>query len=237
MAIELNTPGAVERIPVLRRKQIGERFVGMLIDTPQSRDRLKKNDLTGAMEPMLKPDGKTRQELVIKLLALPGATMRAGLGDDIDVPAEGTVVRAILKGKAYGDWIDATKPHGTLQVGDVVMLDTTLAQAYDANGKPTGPELTTQADADAVPRERSLGFYGRIFIRRANPDEAAWVAKAEAAYHAAQQANAIPLGNPPATAPAGPDLTGVWSQAAPTAAPQPQTVGAPTGWPSYEEPF
>lgn len=229
MAIELNTPNQAERLPVLRRKRIGEQFVGMLVDTPVSRDRQKQDPVTKAMVPLLKPNGKPRQELVVKLLALPGATMAAGLGDEHTVPAEGTVVRAILKGKAYGDWIDATNVHGTLQVGDVVFLDTTHAQAYDANGNPTGGEITTQEAADAVPRERSLGFYGRIAIRRANPDEAGWVTKAEAAYHAAQQANAIPLDNPtPAAGPSAP-----WPGSTP-AAQQPAPVGAPadTPWPA-----
>ena len=44
----------------------------------------------------------------------------------------------------------------------------------------------TQAQLDAVPRERPLGVYGSVAIRRATPAETEWVTAAETAYHDAQ---------------------------------------------------
>ena len=46
-------------------------------------------------------------------------------------------------------------------------------------------------ELDAVPRERSLGVYGNLTIRRASPAEQAWVAQAEAAYMESQPAIAL----------------------------------------------
>ncbi len=180
--IELpSNTGDAPRIPVLKRRTIGETFVGMLIDTPDQRDKLK-DDKT-----VLKPNGRPRQELVVPLIALPGTTMMAGLGDDIGVPTAGDVVRAILKGKAFSEWIDAIKGLSPHHVGDVIQMITTHAQAYDSDGRPMGQEIRTQAEADAVPRGRTLGFYGSITVRRSTPDEAGWVAKAAEAYHARNQ--------------------------------------------------
>lgn len=180
--------GEGTRSPILKRKVIGETFVGALVKAPEQRD-IRKND-----EPVLKPNGKPRQELVITMLALPGATMKAGIGDMIpEPPAAGDIVRTIVKGLSFSQWIDVKKAHGPLQVGDIVTVTTTHGQAYDADGKPTGGKLETQAECDAVPRERSLGMYGDIAIRRATAAEAEWVAKAEAAY---REATAVVLPEP-----------------------------------------
>ena len=61
------------------------------------------------MAPIVKPNGKHAQELVVTCLTLPNTTSPAGLGDDESVPEPGTIVRLILKGKAFGDWIEAKK--------------------------------------------------------------------------------------------------------------------------------
>jgi hypothetical protein len=170
--------GSGTRHPILKRKVIGESFTGALVKAPEQRDVLKED------KPVLKPNGKPKQELVITLLALPGATMKAGIGDMVPaVPLPGEIVRVIVRGLSFSQWIDAKKAHGgKLHVGDMVTVTTTHGQAYDANGNPTGGKLETQAECDAVPRERSLGMYGDITLRSASTDEADWVAKAEAAY-------------------------------------------------------
>ena len=169
---ELNEPGP--RSPILKRKVIGETFTGALIKTPEQRPILKDG------EQVLKPNGKPKQELVFTMLALPGASMAARIGDTVpEAPLAGEVVRTIVRGLSFSQWIDVKNAHGKLHVGDMITLTTTHGQAYDANGNPTGGSLTTQAELEAVPRERSLGIYGDISIRAAAPDEAPWVHKAE----------------------------------------------------------
>lgn len=183
MTITLEEAGTT-RTPVLRRKRIGEEFVGALVRTTQ-RDVLKRDDATGTDRPVLKANGKPRQELVVTLVTI-SSTMAAGLGEDVAVPEPGDVVRSILKGGGFGQWIEANGLLKPRQVGDIVTLTSEWGQAYDAHGAPTGDKLTTQAQLDAVPRERSLGVYGSVAIRRATPAETEWVAAAEMAYHDAQ---------------------------------------------------
>ena len=183
MTITLEEAGTT-RTPVLRRKRIGEEYVGALVRTTQ-RDVLKRDDATGTDRPVLKANGKPRQELVVTLVTI-SSTMAAGLGEEVAVPEPGDVVRSILKGGGFGQWIEANGLLKPRQVGDIVTLTSEWGQAYDAHGAPTGDKLTTQAQLDAVPRERSLGVYGSVAIRRATPAETEWVTAAETAYHAAQ---------------------------------------------------
>ena len=183
MTITLEEAGTT-RTPVLRRKRIGEEFVGALVRTTQ-RDVLKRDDATGTDRPVLKANGKPRQELVVTLVTI-SSTMAAGLGEEVAVPEPGDIVRSILKGGGFGQWIEANGLLKPRQVGDIVTLTSEWGQAYDAHGAPTGDKLTTQAQLDAVPRERSLGVYGSVAIRRATPAETEWVAAAEMAYHDAQ---------------------------------------------------
>jgi len=151
---------------------------------PEQRDRTKVDKQTDSRVVMLKPNGKPSQELVLTLLTLK-STMPVGKIDDQRLPDEGEVVRVILKGKAYGDWIDASKELDARPgVGYIVEMDTTVAQAYDENGTPTGPEMHTQAEVDLVPRGRSVGIYGGLIIRvPAGVDEVAWDTKAIAFYN------------------------------------------------------
>lgn len=183
MTITLEEAGTT-RTPVLRRKRIGEEFVGALVRTTQ-RDVLRRDDATGTDRPALKANGKPRQELVVTLVTI-SSTMAAGLGEEVAVPEPGDVVRSILKGGGFGQWIEANGLLKPRQVGDIVTLTSEWGQAYDAHGAPTGDKLTTQAQLDAVPRERSLGVYGSVAIRRATPAETEWVTAAETAYHDAQ---------------------------------------------------
>jgi hypothetical protein len=179
--------------PVVKRQRIGDKFVGAIIRYEQ-RDRTKVVD--GVRTPVLKPNGKPRQELVVHCLALPENTAAAGIGDDTRIPEVGEQVRLILNGKAFGDWIEARKAHrnGAVRVGDVVIQRVTHAQAYDANGNPKGGELTTQAEADGVPRGTSLGFYGPVTLHEPKDDK--WVTAAEQAY---RSATAIDAGAPAAS--------------------------------------
>lgn len=191
MAIELNDNTRAS-FPVLRNQRIGELAQLAVIRTEQ-RDRLMKNQGTGQLERI--PNGMTRdgqpkfkQELVIHALALPGTTMQTKAGDDFITPAPGDRVRVILKGMAFGRWIEARKSHrgGKLQVGDLLITGTDQAQAYDQTGKPKGEPIRSQADADRIPRGVTVGFYGPIEL--AEGTDPAWISRAEEAFLADQRA-------------------------------------------------
>jgi hypothetical protein len=187
---EPRTPGA----PVVKRTALGQVFTGALVNVEQ-RNVLKRNDVTSLMEPVLKPDGKAKQELVLTLVTMPGTTAPAGIGDHNSVPEPGEVVRLILRGRAFGDWIEAKRDHGVLETGDVVTQTTEYGQAYSGTGTLTGPKLTTQAELDAVPRTQSLGIYGSLSLRKPTPAEAEWAAKADAAHHDQRPRTPIAAGN------------------------------------------
>lgn len=169
-------------LPVVKRNALGEVFVGAIVRTEQ-RDRQKKDDATGMMVSVLKPNGKPSQELVVTCLTLPGTTSMVGLGDDQHTASESELVRVILKGKAFGDWIESKKELGRpVQVGDVLTQKTEYAQAYDAQGNPVGGQIIDQGTLNALPRGRSVGIYGTLSVR-APQAGSPWVASAEAAYH------------------------------------------------------
>ena len=193
--------------PVLRHQLIGEMAQLALIRWEQ-RDRLmldhdnqyvRIRNGTGR-------DGqpKFKQELVVHAIAMPGTTMEVKQGEEFIRPAPGDRVRLILKGKAFGNWIEARKTHrnGTLQVGDLIITGTDLAQAYDQAGKPKGQPITNQQEALRIPRGTTVGFYGPLEL--AEPTEPQWVEAAEQAYLAdklaEQEAKAIILAD---QAPAG----------------------------------
>ena len=194
MPITLDEPQG-PRLPVMKRQRIGDTVTGAVVRTVQ-RDVLK--DGVAVPKDPSNPDGKKRQELVVTIVVLPGTTMPAGIGQDTPaaVPAPGDVTRMILRGASFGQWIEAKNTLGQLQVGDIVTQTLDHAQVYNAQGAPVGPKLTTQAEVDAVPRGQSVGVYGPLTLRRANPAEAQWVQLAEAEYLAA---TAVTL---PDTAPA-----------------------------------
>lgn len=190
MPIQIEEP-RVPGHPVVKRQAIGETFVGALVAQEQ-RPVQKVKD--GVATPVLKPDGKPRQEQVLTLVAMPGTTAQAGIGDTTNIPNPGDLVRIILRGGGFADWLDAKKALGRpLNVGDIVEQNVTFAQVYDANGNAEGAKLTTQAQAAAVPRAKSLGFYGPITLRGPQAADMEWVAKAEAAYMAARQQSAPQL--------------------------------------------
>lgn len=174
--------------PVLKRREIGERYIGVVVNREQ-RGRLKD----GA--PLMKDNGKQAQELVATLLTIK-STMIAGLGSVEQVAQPGDIVRLISAGGAFAQWIEALRQMPrALQVGDVVELHTTHAELYEGNssGKKIG-EFKTQDHIDAHRQKHfrnpagggTIGMRGTIVIRPPKADEATWVDKAEAAHMAAK---------------------------------------------------
>lgn len=196
MAIQIEESSRAS-YPVIRNQRIGESCQLAVIRFEQ-RDRLRKDPVTSQMVKI--PNGfdrdnrpKFKQELVIHGLVMPGGNMHAGISGTVAVPAPGDRVRVILKAKGFGDWIEARKTHrgGRFNVGDVISMSTTHAQAYDQNGAPKGQKIESQAVADALPRGVSVGFYGPISL--AEGSDIKWIEAAEAAYHADQQAQRQPV--------------------------------------------
>ncbi len=232
MPIELDGPGTGSGAPVLKRGVIGETFVGAVVNMEQ-RDMLKED------RPVLKENGKPRQELVVHLLTM-GTDMRAGLGDISAVPAPGEVVRLILKGGGFGQWIEAkaeiSRSLGRgIQVGDVCYVDTTNAVRYQSTGAHSElGNITTQVELDQYyatseayrGRQESLGFRGQLKLRPAKPEEAGVVVDAEAAYASLKAGPPIELEQAPPPAPA-PQAAAPAPQPAPAAPPAPAPAPAP----------
>jgi hypothetical protein len=188
MPIELSD-NRIPSAPVLRHQVIGEIACVSLIRFEQ-RDRLRKNPATNQMEKIqngIRQDGspKYRQELVVHGVAMDGTTMQCKIGDDMHTPAAGERVRLILKGKSFGNWIEAVKQHrtahGKLAVGDLVYLETTHAQAYDQDGNPKGQEIRDQVQVAAIPRGVTVGFYGTLQLAPAASPQ--WQEHCEELYH------------------------------------------------------
>lgn len=175
MPVAQDQPGAT-RFPVVRRAAIGERFIGAYI-THKSREILKDG------KPVLKDNGKPRQELVVHALVMPGTTATVGNAENAATPAVGDIVRLILKGKSFGQWIEAMDAlKGVQRAGDIVEMVIDQAQQYDANGGVKGSPITTQDEANKVPRGVTLGFYGPVTLRACTPADMEWVTKAEEAF-------------------------------------------------------
>ena len=187
MPIEVDDGGG-SGSPIVKKTAIGERTIGVLCAAPEMRQQT-----TTAGEKKWKDEAKTkpRNELVLTLLAMPGMTAPAGIGGVVGVPAPGDVVRMILRGGAFGDWIDAKKELGFApRIGDVVESTIEYGQAWSEAAAEVGGKLTTQAECDAVPRNTSLGYYGKLLVRAATPAEAEWDAKACAFYNDANRPDA-----------------------------------------------
>lgn len=179
--IELQDQNTSTSSPVIKAQKIGEVARVALVRWEQ---RAMLKDGAEVINPRT---GKPRNELIVHGIALPGFTALVGKGDQQDVPEPGAPCRFILRGKGFGQWIDARKAHrnGKLCVGDVVSRTIDHAQAYDASGAPKGGRITSQAEADKLPRSTTIGFYGELQLEQ--PSDEAWVGKAEAAYTAWQE--------------------------------------------------
>jgi hypothetical protein len=207
MAIEINDSSNYTAYPIIKHQQIGQ-SCNLSVIRFEQRDRLRKDPVTNQMVKI--PNGldrnnqpKFKQELVIHCVFASG-DMVAALGDHAGVPAAGDRVRVILKGRSFVDWIEAKKAHrgGRFHVGDGMILSTTHAQQYDQNGNPKGGKLERQAEAAAVPRNVTIGFYGTLQLVAS--ESASWAAEmvgaAETAYRAdeaakrQQQAIQLPAG-------------------------------------------
>ena len=176
MSIELQDNINSSSTPVIKAQRIGE-VASIALVRWEQRVMLKDN------QPVINPKtGKPRNELILHGLALPGFTAMVGKGDQQEIPEPGTPCRFILRGKGFGQWIDARKAHrnGKLCVGDIITRTIDHAQAYDASGAPKGGQITSQAEADKLPRSTTIGFYGELQLSQ--PTDEAWVQKAEAAY-------------------------------------------------------
>lgn len=201
MPITLDEPAGTELPPVVRSGEIGQQIIGALVDAPEWRDQLKRND-AGEDVPIPKGNGKNKQELVVTLVTMPGTTKPVGRGDDEWTPEPGDVVRIIVRGKSAGDYIDAKKAlGGAHQVGDVFTHQATNAVAYNERGGVLEDGITDQARVvEHKMKGRSVGIYGPLTIRRATPADAQWVTVAETEHHAMKEA--ITLDDTPAPTPA-----------------------------------
>ena len=162
--------------PILRRRKIGERYRGAVIHYEQ-REQRNAEGVTRT-----KPDGKTARELVVHLLTI-RSTMPVGRRDDEWTPGEGEQVRLILKGGAWGQWIEAGKlVDGGVCRGDILDLTTTYAEFYNGAGPIVG-KSTDENEIDQARRKgRTIGYRGDLTIT-AGTDEAT-IAACNSAYEA-----------------------------------------------------
>lgn len=178
--------------PVLNNRAIGEEYVGGVIKFESRQQQDADRNLK------FKDNGKPLTELIVWLYTV-RSTMEAGIGGTDQVPEPGAIVRAILKGKTFSQWIDEKdKLYRGIQVGDKVRLTTDVGIPY--RGKtPAGAELRTNEQIaefkqtrDWIDRKVTLGMYGPVQIRAAGADDAALVADCEQAYHQ-MKTQGIPL--------------------------------------------
>lgn len=191
MSIELQDNIQGVSSPVIKAQRIGE-YAAIALVRWEQRAMLK--DGAEVINPRT---GKPRNELVVHGIALPGFTAMVGKADQQDVPAPGSPCRFILRGQGFGQWIDARKAHrgGKLCVGDIVSRTIDHAQAYDASGAPKGSRITSQEEADKLPRSTTIGFYGQLQL--STPTDETWVQKAEAAYRDWQDSQRTQLDDEP----------------------------------------
>lgn len=176
MAIALDTER--QSFPNVRHRAIGQEFVGMVVDR-QVRDRKKY----GTDEVEIGANGKPRKEEVVTLLVMEGTTAPVGKGEDDRDAVVGETVKFIVKGRTYGAVIDARKKlDGVPMVGDVVRT-----RYREASIMHEGKVVETLNTNEEVTAKRLKGKVVvpelDVKVRRAKPDEAALVAKAEQTYH------------------------------------------------------
>ena len=164
------------RYPVVKRTEIGQTFKGAYVKHEQ-RDRLKDGN------PVINAKGKPSQELVVYTVTMPGTTSPAGLGDDVATPEPGDIVRLIISGLTFSQWIEQQNAlKGVQRAGDVIGFTTDSAQAYNSDGSPKGPKITDQAQVTAARMKgTTVGVYGDLTIRACTTSELPWVKRADEA--------------------------------------------------------
>lgn len=181
MPITLEEPRGTST-PVLHNRSIGEEYIGGLLKFEQ------RQQTDADKNPKFKDDGKPMWELVVHMLTL-RSTMEAGIGGNDAIPERGQIVRAILRGKTFGRWIDEKGSLGRgIQVGDKIRLTTDLGVSY--RGKTAVGEFTTNEQIAELKKSRdwedrkvTLGMYGPVEIKPASDADAAFVVECEQAYH------------------------------------------------------
>lgn len=195
MPIELDTPQTGTRPPVVGARGLGQTVVAMIVDKEQ-RGRLDRDG-----NPIINSRGKPAQEEVLTVMVLDGTTGTVSGGDlgDDRVPDVGEVCRLIFRGLSFGKLIDARKPVGATQVGDVITVTAPSATVWRGAGDIAAKDVTDQPTIDkARAKGLSVGWDLEVAYRRATPAEAASVSKAEA-LHVEQRAR-ITLDGPAALA-------------------------------------
>lgn len=177
MAIELDTPTSTNRPPVVGARGLGQQVVAMVVDK-EMRGRLDKDGKV-----ILNSRGKPAQEEVLTVMVMDGTTGTVSGGDLNDdwTPESGALARMIFKGLGFGKLIDARKDvgGGTL-VGDVLRVSSKSATIWRGAGDIAAKDVTDQATIDkARAKGLSVGWDIEVDYRRAKPEEAGLVAKAE----------------------------------------------------------
>ena len=208
--LEDNSGG--EWYPVIKRTNIGEKFVGGIIKTEQ-RELMKKHPQIGVLEPVKKPNGKVSQQLVVYLLVKEN-TMLAGTGDQEHTPEPGSIVRALFDRGGFHQWIEAKNAYGgPTKVGLLVGMNTTHIVRFPPGDGPQQPcgEIRTAEELaayliDPSKRNENIGRRGEIGIKEC--DDPVFVEECKKAYRELQRQTDIVLDDPfPGAAPVGaPDL-------------------------------
>lgn len=207
MAIELDAPRAPQ-IPVADTREVGQVVVGMICDK-WVRERFDKDG-----DPIKNKRGATAKEEVLVILTMPGTTGTIKVGSGLDVeeraPEAGELSRVIVSGVTYKALIDARREAGgQTQVGDVIRIEAKSATIWRGRGDMLASGVTDpEKIAKAIAQKLSVGMDREVRYRRAKPDEAALVAKAEQVFHERKAARAITLdgGTPTASTPTTDDF-------------------------------
>jgi hypothetical protein len=186
--------------PVLKRTNIGEKFIGGLIKT-ENRDLMKKNPVTGVLESVINKRGKVSQQRVVWAL-VKDSTMPAGTGDNERVPASGEIVRLLFDRGGYHQWITAQDAYGgPLKVGLLIAMNTTHIVRFPPGDGPQEPcgEIRTPEELaayliDPTKRNENIGRRGDLAMKEC--DDLAFIEQCKAAYHQLNATPDIALGEP-----------------------------------------
>lgn len=200
MAITLGQPKA-PGLPVVQPRHLGARLAGMVVNT-QVRQRQDNG------EPIYKPNGKPSYEEVVTLLILDGTTATISGGDfeDDRAPEPGEICRRIYRGRPYGQLIEARNNiRGQLQVGDVIEETSPTATIWKGPGQVARAGVDNLDDINkARAKGLTVGWDLDITYRRATPQEADLVTRAEAVHMEHRQTTPLDNGSGGAAAQPGP---------------------------------